>query len=119
MYKTITKKDIDNGKWDYNVIKQLCEDLKKFDRIIGYYSSRFDNSFVRTKAVKWNLEFPYFKELYHTDLYYIIRNKFAFHSNRLKVACDYFNIPSKEHDIKPEIFLNAITGKKSAIDYVL
>ena len=72
----ITKKDMEKGIFDKNLIKQLIIDMKKFDKLITYYGSRFDIPFIRTRAIKYGLDFPVYKEIKHTDVYYIIRNRF-------------------------------------------
>lgn len=115
----ISPKDITSRKYDKILIKQCINDIKKFDLIIGYYSSRFDIPYLRTRAVGYNIPFPLYKELNHKDLYFLVRSKFKFASRRLGVVCDFFDIPSKNHPMKPAIWRDALSGRKRAIDYVL
>lgn len=47
-----------------------------------------------------SLEFPVLGELYHWDLYYVIRGKFKFNRNSLGNATEFFGIEGKTH-LKP------------------
>jgi hypothetical protein len=61
--------------------------------------------------------------MYVGDTHPILRNKFKLHSNRLETACDFFNIPAKQHKLNPDVWLKMITGNKKlmseAISYIL
>lgn len=113
----IKLKDLRSKHKDKNLMKQFVKDLKQFDRVITYYGSRFDIPYVRTRALKWNLDFPLYKYITHKDVYYIIRNKFKFRYNSLGQACSFFGIDGKNH-LKPEIWLDAITGNRKSLGYI-
>lgn len=117
--RPINPKDIKSHKYDQALCKQLIEDFTQFDRIVGYYSSRYDIPFVRTRCLYWGLDFPPTGSLFHTDAYYAVRGKLKLHRNRLEVACDMFGIPSKGHRLTPSVWQDAQTGSKKAIDFVL
>src|SRR5512135_2087885 len=123
--RAISLADLYNGVYDKNLIARFIEDTHEFDRLVWHYGTdkKFDLPFLRTRAVKWGLPFPEHKCLYVSDTHPILRNKFKLHSNRLETACDFFDIPSKEHKLKPDIWLEMITGNKKrmkhAIDYIL
>lgn len=117
--RTISRDDILNGKFDKNLMKQFSSDVMKFDRIIGYYSKRFDGPYLRTRCEKHGVRFPLFREVLHTDAYDTVRHKFQLHSNRLQVACDFFGIPSKGHPLNPEVWQNAQAGDVKALKFVL
>ena len=121
LYTSVIKPShLKSGKLDYYVVSKLQEDLKKVDRIITFFGTRFDNPYVRTRALYHNIEFPAFGGgLKHTDLYYIIRNKFCLHSNRLENACSFFGIKSKGHPLTPDIWIKCLSGNRQALDYVL
>jgi len=111
--------EIRKGIYDKRLMKDFCRDVRKFDRIITFYGSRFDLPFLRTRAVYYNLDFPIYKEILHQDVYHIIKNRFLIHKNRLETACRFFNIPCKSHPLKPDIWFEAMGGKKKALDYIL
>ena len=117
--RPIAPGDIRKKRYDKALCKQFLEDVKQFDRIIGYYSSRFDVPFLRTRCIYWHLDFPPMGSLFHTDAYYAVRGKLRLHRNRLEVACDTFGIESKGHRLTPSVWQAAMSGDKKAIDYVL
>ena len=104
---------------DKRLIKSAAEELKKYDRIITWYGSRFDIPYVRTKALYHKLDFPAYKDLYHTDLLYVSRQKLRLSSNRLGNVCEYFKIPAKGHKMTPELNNDLQAGKQYALDDVL
>jgi uncharacterized protein YprB with RNaseH-like and TPR domain len=117
--RCITPEELRSKTVDKRLVKQLLEDLKQFDRIVTYYGSRFDIPFIRTRAIKWNLEFPHYESLYHTDCYYIIRHRMKLHSNRLQTACDFFDIPSKGHKFNPEVWQRCQWGDPKALKFAI
>ncbi len=120
MYKgLINQKDIFSGKYDKRILKQLCKDIRRFDRIIGHYSVRFDIPFLRSRCLFWKLNFPIHKEIKHTDTYFIAKAKLLLRSRRLGVICEFLGIPAKNHPIKPDIWMKCMYGNKKALQYVL
>jgi uncharacterized protein YprB with RNaseH-like and TPR domain len=117
--RILTPEEIKTGVYDKNLLKQFCSDVRKFDRVIGYYSSRFDIPFLRTRAVYYELDFPIYKEVKHTDLYMIMKHKFCLHSKRLAVVADFFNIEAKKHPMNPSVWFKAMAGDKKALDWIL
>ena len=123
--RAIQLEDLHRGVFDRELVRQFIEDTKKFDRLIFHYGNdrRFDLPFLRTRAEYWRLDFPGWKDLYVSDSYPILRNKFRLHSNRLETACQFFGIPAKEHKLNPDIWLEMVTGNpkkmKHALDYIL
>ena len=115
---TITKKDIDNEVLDKRLVKQCVEDMQRFDVLYGYYSTKFDIPFIRTRALYWDIDFPLYGEMNHKDIYYMVRNKLCLHSNRLEVACRHLGIEGKTH-LDGSMWTLAISGNKKALEYVL
>ena len=74
--RAITKSEVQSKTRDKEVVKSLIEDMKKFTRVVTYYGARFDIPFIRTRAVKWGLEFPLYKQVLHTDVYYMMKHRF-------------------------------------------
>ena len=115
----ITTRGEMRDRTDKRIIKSACKELAKYDRIVGWYSSRFDIPFVRTKALYHKIKFPAYRDLYHTDLLYISRQKLKLSSNRLEAVCQYFEIPAKHHRMTPKLNNELQAGKQEAIDDVL
>ena len=117
-YDLITKKEA-RDKNDYRIIKSCVKEIRKFDRTMGWYSSRFDMPYVRSRAEYHGIPFPTYKEALHTDLYYIARSKLALHSNRLGAVCQFFGIEAKSHPMTPDLNLRSGAGDKEALAVVL
>ena len=117
--RLITEKELRSKTKDKDLIEQLISDMRKYTRIITYYGSGFDIPFIRTRATMWELEFPLHREMYHTDAYFIIRNRFNLHRKKMETACSFFNIPCKQHPIVPGLWQDAMTGQKEALQYIL
>ena len=117
--RVLTPEEIKNHIFDKELIREFIADARQFDRLIGYYSTKFDIPFFRTRAIYWEFLFPLYSEIKHTDVYYIIRNKFKLHRNRLENACQFFDIPCKGHRLNPTIWQRAMSGDKRALKYIL
>lgn len=123
--RSISLKDLYEAQYDKNLLKQFCEDARQFDRLVWHYGTdkKFDLPFLRTRAVKYGLDFPVHKSVYVSDTHPILKNKFKLHSNRLETACDFFGIPAKGHKLNSDIWLLMITGNKKlmkkALDYIM
>ena len=117
--RILTPEEIKSGIYDKDLLGQFCKDIRQFDRIIGYYSARFDVPFLRTRCVYYGLDFPIFKEIKHNDLYDILKRKFNLHSKRLGVVAEFFKIPAKEHKMNPNIWFSAMAGNKKALDWIM
>jgi len=118
--RTITKKELKSKDMDKNVIAQCIKDIKgNFDRIVTYYGTRFDIPYLRSRAVFHGLEFPEYGELLHTDLYYLVRNKFRLNSNRLKTACEFLLGNSDKTNINFTYWIRAMGGDMEALGYIV
>ena len=117
-FDLITRKEA-RDKNDYRIIKSCVKEIRKFDRTMGWYSSRFDMPYVRSRAEFHNIPFPTYKEALHTDIYYIARSKLALHSNRLGSVCQFFGIEAKNHPMNPDLWMRAGRGDKDALEEVL
>ena len=103
---------------DKQVVEQCIKDLLKFDRVVTYYGTGFDLPFVRTRAAVHGLDFPEFGQINHTDLYYIVRNKFQLSSNRLENACRVVLGETQKTRINSNIWLYALQGDKKSLEYI-
>ena len=120
LYKgLITPEDLTSGVFDLNICKKFCEDVRNFDRIIGWYSAKFDGPFLRTRCMYHKLDFPVFKEIKHTDAWFVAKKKLKLHSNRLGVVAPFLGIRAKDHPINPSIWLQCLSGNKEALDFVM
>lgn len=114
----ITRKEV-RDKNDKRIVKSAVKEIRKYDRLVGFYSARFDFPYLRSRALHHKLDFPKFRELLHTDIYFIVRNKFALHSNRLGAVCLFFGIEAKSTPFTPELWEKAGAGQRAALSKTL
>ena len=120
LYKRLlTPDEIRSGVFDYNLCEQFCKDVRNFDRIIGYYSEKFDGPMLRTRCIRHKLDFPVFKEIKHTDAWRVVRAKMRMHSNRMGTVCDFLGIPSKTHPLLPDVWIRCLSGDQDSLDFVM
>ena len=119
--RAVTPKDIRTYQFDKNIMANFAKDILPFDRLVGYYSKdyRFDIPFLRTRALRWGVPFPSYKEHLFTDAYDLAKKKLRLHRTRMENVADLLGVPSKGHRLNPTIWMECQAGKKSAIDYVV
>ena len=120
IHRCVTPKEVKTYKFDEGVVRQFLKDIKKYDRLVGYYSKdrRFDAPFVRTRALYWGLEFPGWRDMLFTDVFDLVKGKMRLPRNRLETACDLLGIPSKGHRLDPAIWQRAQAGSKQSLDWI-
>ena len=114
----VTKKEIITYEFDKKLTAELLADIRKFDRVTTYYGQRFDLPFVKTRAEKWGLDFPAYRDLWQTDVYFIAKQNLLLHSTRLEHVCEVMGIPSKEHKLEPDIWQKAQAGHEESLDWI-
>ncbi len=118
----IDKKDLfktSDGHEDRKLVQQCILDMLKFDRLVGYYSSRFDISFLRTRALTNKLDFPEFKQLKHTDVWMMARSKLKLRRNTQENVCrNLFGTTEKTH-VEMKYWRAALRGDKRSLNYIL
>ena len=117
--RPIEPAEVKSHRYDKRLCEQFLQDIGEFDRLVTYYGTRYDIPFLRTRCLYWNLDFPPMGTMFHTDMYFTVRNKLRLYRNRLETACDMFGIESKGHRLTPSVWQDAQTGDKKAIDFVL
>jgi len=132
----ITKKELFDLKFDERLVRSCIEELKNYDIIVTYFGTRFDNSFLRAKALHYNIPFPGFvseviinknkkevykanAELYHFDLFYLVKSKLGSLSRKsLDNVCDYLGIDGKT-PLRKSTWRLAKYGDPKAIEEVV
>ena len=119
-HRTITSEEIRSYIFDKNVVKQFLKDIEPYDRLVGFYSKdyRFDVPYLRTRALRWKLDFPEWRDYLFTDVYDLAKPKLRLNHNRLQNICDLLGIPSKQHRINPEVWQRAQAGSPQALAYI-
>ena len=117
-FDTVNEKDL-KGDLDKRLVTHCIEDMKRFDRVIGHYSTKYDIPFIRTRAIVWGLDFPRFGELNHTDTYYMAKRLLCLHSNRQNVVAEAIQGEDIKTRITPQYWIRALQGHKESIEYIL
>jgi len=117
--RLITPEELRSGQFDKPLCAQFCKDVRNFDRVIGWYSERFDMPFLRTRCIFHRLDYPIYKEIKHTDAWKVARKKLKMYSNRLGAVCEFFGIKAKEHPLSPSVWIKCISGDRKALDFVM
>jgi len=119
---TVDIYDIRSGQFDRQLCRQLIKDMLKFDVLKGYWSTGFDIPYMRSRCLKWGLDFPAYKAVNHKDVYYMVKRLLKLNRNSLENACKFFGIKGKDH-VKAEVWMEALMcdGEKQrkAIEYIL
>lgn len=119
--RTLTKKEVlDYDTLDKNLMKEFVKDVQDFDRLVVYWGKdrRHDIPFLRTRCLKWGVDFPMYRDVFVTDVYDIVKAKLRLHRNRMENACDFLGIPSKDHRLDAGMWQKAKLGDKASLDYV-
>ena len=105
---------------DKKVVQSCVEALRNFDVLIGYYSSRFDIQFIRTRAICNKVPFPFFGEIQQRDVYYMIRNRFQLTRNSLDNACKTLLGESMKSPLERKVWQSAILcNDEKAMNYIV
>ena len=122
LYKVIAKEDIEKlppGEEDTNVVRQLIIDMKKFEKLVTYFGSRFDIPYIRTRAVVDDIPAPPFGTILHYDLYYTIRHRFKMSSNRLENACRTLLKKTQKTRVDGKFWRAGTRGDAKSLKYIL
>jgi len=107
--------------FDKRIVASLSKALKGYDRVIVYngVDYRFDIPFARTRALRWGIDFPGYKEILVEDAYIMVKQKLRLSRKKLGNACGLLEIPAKTLPGDPNIWMRASAGDKKELEYVL
>lgn len=102
---------------DRRMVRQIINELNKYDILIGWYSKRYDIPFLRTRALKHGVQFidPLIR---HIDLYDTAKHRLRMHSNRLEAVTEFLGIHGKTK-ISSDAWNKAVRGDKKAMKEVI
>lgn len=117
----VTTRDMRSGERDKRIIEKLVSKMRKFDRLVAHYGTdcKFDFPFIRSRALRVGVDFPIHKEIWATDTWNIAKRKLCLSSNRLETIADFLGISIKKTPITTEHWLDALSGRKKSLDYIL
>jgi DNA polymerase elongation subunit (family B) len=110
---------INPKKFDKRIVKSLVKCIwDEVDVLVGYYSSRFDDRYIRTRAGYWGIPFPQYQEKYAYDVWKNIRATHKLGRNTLAQATALYGIEGKNHVIA-DVWNAARVGDPEAMEYVI
>ena len=118
MYGDFITADDLHGTLDKRIVKSMVADLKKFDLIVGFYSTKFDIPFARTRAHVMNVPFPEYGELQHKDVYYMVKYKFSLSRSSQENAARMLTGKTEKTRMQPEQWVRALGGDAESIAYI-
>jgi uncharacterized protein YprB with RNaseH-like and TPR domain len=119
VYDVITKKDIMSGVMDRRIVKSFMAAIKPLDVLIGYYSTKFDVPFIRTRALMLGIPFPAFGQQFHHDVYYSAKWKLDLHSNRLDAVSHALGCKNEKTPLDISIWQKAQYGDPKCLAYIV
>jgi uncharacterized protein YprB with RNaseH-like and TPR domain len=135
VHDVVTKAELFAGEGDKRIVQSCIDEMNKYKILIGYYSTGYDIPFIRTKALHHGLLFPGyvnedyekadgtissrgFPEIYHFDMYYVVKSKLCLSRKSLDNACDYLHIKGKT-PLDKDVWRRAKYGDPQALQLVV
>ena len=100
---------------DKEIMIKMIADLRKFDKILGYYSTRYDLPFIRTRALANKLKFIEYGELLHRDVFYSVRSKLLLERSTQTNAGRLIRGKSNKTQFSPKVCAQAFQGNDECL----
>ncbi len=110
---------IDRKRRDKRLVQSLVDKMAEFDGFITYFGTGFDNPYIRTKALMWDIPFYHYGEKMHYDLFYTVKSKLSLHSKGLAAATEAVLGVTEKTRISNVVWLDANLGYQDALAEVV
>ena len=117
--RVIKPKEVRSKDMDKALIGDCIKDMRKFDRVITHYGTKFDIPYLRSRALIHGLRFPKYGEIHHTDTYYMAKRLLCIHSNRQNIIAEALTGRTCKTRIKYKYWTRALQGDQESLDYIL
>ena len=114
----ITKRDVTSLRLDKRICKTLVNEIEGLDLLLGFYSTRFDIPYVRTRSLMNGGSFPGYGTLRHIDVFYAARGKVATRRKSLGIIAEALGLQEKTHE-PLAVWNKARLGDKEALAKLL
>jgi uncharacterized protein YprB with RNaseH-like and TPR domain len=94
----ITKRDISTFNLDKRICKSFLKELDNIQLLIGFYSTKFDIPYTRTRCLMNGLDYPGYGTIRHIDCFYAARGKVATRRKSLGVIAEALGLDEKTHE---------------------
>uniref|UniRef100_A0A6H1ZTM4 Putative RNase_H superfamily protein n=1 Tax=viral metagenome TaxID=1070528 RepID=A0A6H1ZTM4_9ZZZZ len=115
--RPITKRELATCG-DEKLVKDCVRDMSKFDKLVGFYSSRHDIPYIRTRATFHKIPFPRHGEIIHQDLYFAVKYKFRLSRSSQQTAYNILVGESHKTYWGRDNWIKALRGDKKSLDYI-
>ena len=105
------------GRDDKKLVRDVAQELKKYDYICTYNGTRFDLPFISTRLLVHGQ--PSLGTLRHIDLYFTARTFLRLHSNRLQVVAETLFGTSTKTQVLGNIWNRAQKGDRKSLNYIV
>lgn len=107
------------GDEDRRIVGDLITACTHYDKLIGFYSKRFDLPFMRTRAIHMKIDFPYYSTIRHIDVYDMVRTRFNMSRKTQENSCRVLLGETEKNHVDGAIWRNAARGDKESLGYIL
>lgn len=119
----VNKVDIQKGHKTYDedrrIVEKCVEELSKFNKVVGYYSKRFDLPYIRARALTMGIDFPFYGSIQHIDVFDIVKNRFCISRKSQEVACRVLLGSTDKTHFDYKVWRDAARGDPKALKQVL
>ena len=104
--------------------KRLCEEFLKaiedVDLLVGFFSTRTDVPYIRSRSLWWGLDFPVYGEKKHHDMFYTGRRLLKTHrKSQAAIGAFLLKAESQKNHVDMALWNRARLGDPEALGYVL
>lgn len=121
VHDVITRAEaIDYKKLDKRLCESFLKELENIDLLVGFYSTKMDVPYMRSRCFWWDLEFPKFGEKKHHDMYYTAKRLLKLHRGSQDAAARFLlKAEAEKNHVDMEKWTRARIGDKEALEFVL
>lgn len=121
VHDVITRAEaIDYDKMDRRLCESFVEELKNVDLLVGFYSTKMDVPYIRSRCFWWDVPFPLFGEKKHHDMYYTAKRVLKLHRGSQDAAARFLlKAEAEKNHVDMEKWTRARLGEKEALEFVL
>lgn len=99
---------------DRRVVKSLVATMKEFDVIVHFFGDNFDVPFIRSRCLKYGLNFPEYGSINTIDVWRWVKRNMKLHSSRLEAVAEHLGVNSKTK-LRPQTWIRATMGDQVAL----
>ena len=121
VHDVITRAEaINYDRLDRGLCESFLEELGNVDLLVGYYSTKMDVPYIRSRCLWYELPFPKFREKFHHDMYYTCKRLLKLNrTGQDQVARFIMKEQAEKTHLDMEIWNRARLGDEAALEFVL